>query len=294
MTLIGALEAGGTKFICAVGTAHDNILARETIKTTDPATTLASCLDFFRRCELDFGEIGKLGIASFGPLDLIPKSPGFGSLLNTPKKDWAGTNFIEFFQKNLNVAVVLDTDVNAAVLAEIRWGSVKACHSAAYVTIGTGIGVGIYANGGLLHGAMHPELGHVAVPRAKSDGDFTSVCPFHGDCVEGLASGPAVKARWGMGAENLGANHPGWDIEAYYIAQLCRTITLSVSPAHIVLGGGVMAHQPLLGAVNAKLSQLLNHYLPISQLAGSSGPYIVRESFGGMSGLIGAFALVSR
>ena len=293
MTLFGALEAGGTKVICAVGTAHDKILARETIKTTEPMATLAQCLAFFHRCERDFGKIAKLGIAGFGPLDLSAQSPSFGSLLNTPKKGWAGTNFIEPFQKSLGVPVVLDTDVNAAVLAEIRWGSVQGACSAAYVTIGTGIGVGIYANGALLHGAIHPELGHIAVPRATSDNEFTSVCPFHGDCFEGFASGPAMKARWGQGAEELAAGHPGWDIQAYYIAQLCRAITLSVSPSHIVLGGGVMAHQPLLKAVRAEFGKLLNNYLPISERSGGLGNYIVRESFGGASGLVGAFALVS-
>ena len=293
MTLIGAIEAGGTKFICAVGTAHTNILAQETIKTTEPEHTLAQCLAFFRRYERDFGEIDKLGIAAFGPLDLNAQSSGFGSLLNTPKKGWAGTNFIDFFQRALGIPVVLDTDVNAAVLAEIRWGSVKGCHSAAYITVGTGIGVGIYANGGLLHGAMHPELGHAATPREVSDHEFASNCPFHGDCFEGLASGPAMKARWGKRAEELPADHPGWELEAYYIAQLCRAITLSVSPEHIVLGGGVMAHRPLLEATRAKFKKLLNNYLPISEQTEDREKYIVRESFKGVSGLVGAFALVS-
>jgi len=291
MALIAALEAGGTKFICAVGTAHDQILEKATFETGEPEKTLAQCLDFFRRCESRFGKIEKLGIAAFGPLNLDPRSTNFGSLLKTPKKGWAGTNFIEYFQQELKASVVLDTDVNAAVLAEVKWGSAKGCASAAYVTIGTGIGVGVYVNGALLHGAIHPEIGHIAAPRAGSDEKFESVCPFHGDCFEGLASGPAMAKRWGQVAEHLGPEHPGWEVEAFYLGQLCRTITLAVSPHRIILGGGVLAHQPLLEKVQTHFETALNDYLPISADSGGLDSYIVRESFGGVSGLIGAFAL---
>jgi len=291
MGLIGAVEAGGTKFICAVGTAHDQILARETIETTNPEHTLAQCVAFFKKGATEFGEIKKLGVAAFGPLDLKQGSPTYGALLNTPKPGWSGFNMPKFFQENLGFRCHIDTDVNAAVLAEVTWGAAQGCSSAVYVTIGTGIGAGVYLNGKLLHGLIHPEIGHIAVPRAEDDGVFAGVCPFHGDCLEGLASGPAVQERWGQGAATLPQGHDAWKFEAYYLAQLCRTITLAISPERIILGGGLMAHQTLIRLVHFQFDRLLGDYLPVSERAGGLEKYIVRESFKGVSGLAGAFAL---
>jgi len=291
MGLIAAVEAGGTKFICAVGTAHDQILARTTIKTSDPEHTLAQCITFFRECEQQFGKIEQLGVAAFGPLDLNPGSPGYGALLDTPKPGWSGFNLLAAFQESLDVPSSLDTDVNAAVLAEVRWGAAQGCRSAVYITVGTGIGAGIYVNGQLLHGLIHPEFGHVAMPRATDDIDFAGVCPFHGDCLEGLASGPAMKARWVQAAENLPPDHAGWAVEAYYLAQMCRTITLAVSPERIILGGGVMTHKPLLANIQNQFDTIMANYLQVSARAGGLENYIVGESFSGTSGLAGAFAL---
>lgn len=291
MGLIGAIEAGGTKFICAVGSAHNQIMARKTIDTGAPDETLAKCAKFFQVCKEEYGKIERLGVAAFGPLDLSSKSPNFGSLLKTPKAGWSGVNFIEYFQGALSVPVSLHTDVGAAVLAEVKWGAALGCHSAVYVTVGTGIGAGVYVNGKLLPGLIHPELGHVAVPRAEGDSGFSGVCPFHVDCVEGLASGPSMKARWGEPAENLLADHPAWDLEAFYLAQLCRTITLSLSPERIVLGGGVMAHEGLLADIRHKFSDVMGSYLPIAERTGGLDKYISGPVLGDISGLAGAFAL---
>nr|WP_281500877.1 ROK family protein [Kordiimonas marina] len=288
---MGAIEAGGTKFICAVGEDAGSILERVSLPTITPAETLAACLAFFQGAAAEHGPISKLGIAAFGPLDLTPTSPTYGHLLETPKPGWSGTDLAGYFAGHLNVPVALDTDVNGAVLAEHKGGAAKACQTAVYITVGTGIGGGVLVNGRLLHGLIHPEIGHIAVPRAPGDEGFKSHCPYHADCLEGLASGPAMKARWGQAAETLPEGHEGWEMEAFYLAQLCRTLTVTLSPEVIILGGGVLMREGLLEKVRVRFDALMGGYLPLAARAGGLDRYIVRQSFGGQSGLVGAFAL---
>lgn len=292
--LIGAIEAGGTKFICAVGRAHDDIVVQATFPTTTPEETLNLCAHFFADAAATHGAIQRLGIAAFGPLDLTPSSATFGALLDTPKPGWSGTNFIEFFKQRLGAPVVLDTDVNGAVLAEVQWGHARGCDSAVYVTVGTGIGGGVFMGGKPVHGLLHPELGHIPMPRAPGDEAFEGACPYHGDCLEGLASGPALAQRWGVPGETLPEGHEGWAHEAFYLAQMCRSITLMLSPQKIILGGGVMARPGLLEAVRQGFDKALAGYVPVAARAGGIENYIMPQSLGGVSGLAGAFALCER
>lgn len=291
MTLLGAIETGGTKTLCAVGCNGGEILAQARFQTRSPDETFEECLDFFHRQAPDHGPIRALGIAAFGPLDLMPTSATFGCLLATTKPDWSGAPIRPYFQEALNIPVAIDTDVNAAVLAEVRDGAAKGCQDAVYMTVGTGIGGGVYHGGQLQHGLIHAELGHIPIPRAQGDETFTSVCPFHDDCAEGLASGPAIQARWGIKAETLSPEHPAGALEAHYLAQLCRTITLTHSPSKIILGGGVMARADLIIRIRDEFDRLVGQYLPIAERAGGLGHYIVPSGIQGDAGLTGAFVL---
>lgn len=292
MSLKGAIEAGGTKFICAVGTGANNILDQVTIKTRSPEITLPECLAFFRKCADRQGTISSLGIAAFGPLELNPADPAYGCILKTPKRDWAGVNLVEYYSDQLSVPVVLDTDVNAAVIAECRYGNARSASNAVYVTVGTGIGAGIIANGKITHGLIHPELGHIPLPRHPKDTSFASACPFHDDCLEGLASGSAMHHRWGAPAQGLGPHHDAWKLEAFYLGQMCRTLTFALSPERIILGGGVMGKKGLIEQVRRETAKALGDYLPVAQKAGGWENYIVPQSLTSQSGLVGAFALL--
>ncbi|WP_262692962.1 ROK family protein [Kordiimonas aestuarii] len=291
--MLAAIEAGGTKFICAVGGAHDDIWAQKTIPTSTPDETLSACARFFQDAQVRFGVITGLGIASFGPLDLT-RSATYGSLLATPKSGWAGTNFAHYFGHQVGVRVALDTDVNAAVLAEARVGAARGARDAVYITVGTGIGVGVMSGGQLLHGTLHPELGHMPVPRAHGDEKFESQCPYHSDCVEGLASGPAIAMRASMPASILPSDHLAWQAEAYYLAQLCRTITLAYAPERIIIGGGVMAQKSLIGKVRREAERLIAGYVPVATRSGGMERYIVEPALGKISGLVGAFLLAQQ
>ena len=288
--MLAAIEAGGTKFVCAVGGSYDDIWAQETIATRTPDETLAACARFFQNAQVRFGVITGLGIASFGPIDL-GRSATHGTLLSTPKSGWAGTNLAHYFGHQVGVRVSLDTDVNAAVLAEASIGAARGFENVAYVTVGTGIGVGVMSHGKLLHGTLHPELGHMPVPRAHGDEKFESQCPFHSDCVEGLASGPAIAARASMPASILPADNMAWQTEAYYLGQLCRTLVLAYAPDRIILGGGVMAQKSLIAKVRRETERLLGGYVPVITRAGGIERYIIEPALGKISGLVGAFLL---
>lgn len=292
--MYGAVEAGGTKFHCAVGRDHTRMLARTTIPTTSPTETFAACLAFFEEATAAHGPISALGIAAFGPLDLDKASPTHGSVLATTKSGWSGAAFRQTFEAALGVPVFIDTDVNGAVLAEARYGAAKGCDCAVYVTVGTGIGGGVYVRGAPQHGLVHPEVGHIALPRSPGDEAFDSVCPFHDDCLEGLASGPAIARRAGRPAEELAADHPVWDHEVFYLAHMCRTITCLLSPQKIILGGGVMASRGLLARVQAAFMPIFGDYLPIAARSGGIDNYIVGQTLAGVSGLAGAFALAQQ
>lgn len=256
---IAAIEAGGTKFNCAIFSAAGQLLASTRIPTTSPDDTLAKSLSFFHDHAEKHGSLVAAGIASFGPLDLDPKSPNCGSIFSTPKPGWSGVNIQQAFREGLGVTTLIDTDVNCAALAEGRFGAARECNTFCYITVGTGIGVGIISDKKPIGGSGHPELGHTRVPRAPND-KFDGRCPYHRDCVEGLACGPAIMDRWGERAENLADDHTAWEMEAYYIASLCMNIIYTVRPEKIVIGGGVFERKTLYVRVREHLAKLLADY----------------------------------
>ena len=292
--LIGSIEGGGTKFVCAVIDEENQILAETRVPTTDPATTLGACLEFFKQKELQLGKLAALGIACFGPLDARPGSPTFGHILATPKAGWAYADVVSVFKQGLGIPVGFDTDVNGAVLAESIWGAGKGLSDLVYFTIGTGVGGGALVNGQLLHGLMHPEMGHVPLPRIAGDEGFAGACPFHGDCFEGVASGPAMAARWGVPAEKLHPGHPAWELEADYIALALQGVICTLAPQRIILGGGVMSAEFLLPMIREKTLQYLNGYIRSDLILEGIDEYIVAPGLGTRSGILGGKALGER
>lgn len=279
--MLGGIEAGGTKFVLAVGASPDAIAARHTIPTRDPATTLAEAADWFAAQ----GEISALGIGSFGPVELDRASPRWGFITNTPKPGWAHCDVAGYFARALGVPAGFDTDVNAAALAEHRAAG-GGSGSLAYLTVGTGIGGGMVLEGRPVHGIAHPEIGHIYPRRHAQDADFAGSCPHHGDCLEGLASGPAVIARWGVSLSELPDDHPGHAIIADYIAQACHTLFASVAAQKVVIGGGVANTPGLVERVAERARELDAGYLP-----GGARHAVIRPRLGGDSGIIGAMLL---
>lgn len=289
--LWGALEAGGTKFVCAVGTGPEDLCAEVRFPTTTPTETLERTIAFFRAQQAAHGPLAALGIGSFGPVDLDPRSPTWGFVTSTPKPGWAHTDLAGTLGRALEVPVAFDTDVNAAALAEGRWGAARGLETFVYVTVGTGIGGGAMVGGRLLHGLLHPEMGHLRIPRDPGIDPFVGCCPFHGDCLEGLASGPAIAARWSRPAAELPSEHPAWALEADYLAHLAVTLTLVLSPERILLGGGVMQQAGLFSLIRTRLSALLNGYLASPALGTEIDRYIVPPALGEHAGVLGALAL---
>lgn len=289
--LLGAIEAGGTKVLCAAARAGGAILAEGRIPTTSPAATLDAAQRFFAGVTADFGPLAALGIATFGPVDLRPSSPTFGRLLATPKPGWAGTDWVAPFAAQLHCPVAIDTDVGAAALAEADQGAGRGCGTVVYVTVGTGIGGGIVIDGRTQQGALHPEMGHIRVQRHARDGAFDGVCPFHGDCLEGVASGPAIVARFGAPLDALPVEHEAVGIVGYYLGQLAATALLMVSPERIVFGGGVMNHAGLLPEIRRVAAKFLNGYAGLAPDAAALQHVIVAPGLGERSGIVGALAL---
>jgi fructokinase len=289
MKLYGGIEAGGTKFVCVIGTGPQNILAEERFPTTTPAETIARSVDFFTR---HGGDLAAIGIGSFGPVDLDRQSPTYGYITTTPKHGWAQADLHGGIQRALNVPVAFDTDVNVAAFGEHYWvPENRALDPLLYMTVGTGIGVGGLVNGQLLHGLLHPEAGHMLLPRDPQRDPFTGACPYHGDCFEGLACGPAMAKRWGQPAETLPADHPAWQLEAHYIALAVMNLTLVVSPQRIVIGGGVMQQTGVIEMVRREVVQLLNGYLQTDRITRDIDHFIVPPALGNQSGMLGAIAL---
>jgi fructokinase len=287
--IFAGIEAGGTKFICGVADVSGTILDQCRIPTTTPAETLGAARAFFEAAGRRHGPIASLAIGSFGPLSLNPAAPDFGSIGTTPKPGWSGTGLTSYFGSALAVPVSLDTDVNCAAVGEMLFGSGYGLDSFCYVTVGTGIGVGIMMAGAPLVGMNHPEAGHMLVPRAPDDHDFPGVCSFHGDCLEGLASGPAMKARWGVRAPDLPDDHPAWAVEADYIAALCVNLTYTVRPHRIILGGGVMQRAQIFPLIREAFSAKLAGY-DATAAALDLNDYIVSATAGASAGLTGALA----
>ncbi len=259
-SVYAGIDAGGTTFKCGLFNDRAEIIAKQRIPVTTPEETFENCIAFFRAAIKDETQrLESFGIASFGPIDIDPASDSYGTILRTPKAGWSHTSITDKFASAFQLPVFVDTDVNGALLAELTLGNASESRTAAYVTIGTGIGAGIWANNGFIGQPSHPEFGHIAVKRHENDLDAQSVCPFHDDCLEGLASAASVQARYGK-PETLPASHPAWDVEAYYLAQACRTLYLSLRTDRIVLGGGLMLAQGLLSKVRASFSDQLSRY----------------------------------
>ena len=291
MGLFGGIEAGGTKFVCMVGSGPKDILAEERFPTTNPFETIKKVLEFFapyaRR-----GELAAVGIASFGPLDLNPHSQTYGYITTTPKAGWNQIDLCGAVRQRLNIPVAFDTDVNAAAYGEQYWTPENQCLDPfLYITVGTGVGVGIVVNGFPLHGLMHAEAGHIALPHNWQKDPFPGVCPYHGDCLEGLASGFSLKVRWGQDPETLSDQHPAWDLEVEYIALALVNLIYAYSPRRIILGGGVSQHPGFHQAVRCKVRQLNNGYIQSSMLLDQIDQYILPPVLGNRSGALGAIAM---
>jgi fructokinase len=290
MSLWGGIEAGGTKFVCAVGRGPDDIRAETRISTTRPEETLAQVIAFFRAQ----GPLAAIGIASFGPLDLNPASPTYGFITTTIKPGWAQTDLAGTIQRALGIPVGIDTDVNGAALGESRWGAGLGVDSLIYLTVGTGIGGGAVVEGRLVHGLLHPEMGHIRIPHDWQADPYPGYCAYHGDCLEGLAAGPALEARWGQRAENLPPEHAAWALEAHYLALGLMNVICILSPQRIVLGGGVMAQARLFPLVRQAAQQTLNGYLNAPDILDNIETYIVPPGLGSQSGVLGAIALAQQ
>ena len=289
--VLGAIEAGGTKVVCVAARSATAILAEKRLATTTPEATLGAAEEFFAGVASEIGALSAIGIASFGPLDLRASSPTYGRVLATPKPGWADTDLVARFATRFSCPVALDTDVNAAALAEASHGAARGCGVVVYVTVGTGIGGGIVVNGRSVRGALHPEMGHIRVSRHEHDRDLPGACAFHGDCLEGLASGSAIRARYGAPLDGLPAGHEAPGIVGYYLGQLAATIVLMISPERIVFGGGVMNDDRVLTELRSTAAQFLNGYLPFVSGPQSLDGLIVAPGLGERSGIVGAIAL---
>jgi fructokinase len=280
VTVYGGIETGGSKWECAIGTGPGDLPATETIPTTIPAETVARAVAFFER----EGPVDAIGVGSFGPVDRRPASPSWGYITTTPKPGWAHTDVGQELRRRLGVPVAFDTDVNAAALGEHRWGAARGLDTFCYVTVGTGIGGGGMASGKLLHGLLHPEFGHMRIPHDREQDPFGGVCPYHGDCWEGLASGRAIEARWGRPPEALD-EEAAWQLQARYLALGLVGVICVLSPERVVMGGGVMRRPGLLPLVRREVTGLLNGYLAIGD------GYITAPALGSRAGVLGAIAL---
>ena len=291
MTYYGGIEGGGTKFVCAIGTGPNEIVAETSFATTQDATaTINQAIEFFR-ANSQGAPLDGVGIASFGPVDPDPRSPHYGYITTTPKPGWAQTDFLGPVRAALNVPVGFDTDVNGAALGEYRWGAAQGLDTFVYLTIGTGLGGGGMVMGQLMHGLMHPEMGHMLLPHDWEADPFAGNCPYHGDCWEGLAAGPALEARWQTKGDTLPPDHPAWDLEAHYLALGLVNIITVLSPQRIILGGGVMQQLQLFPLIRAKVQTLLNGYLQRAAITDDMDSYIVPPALPGRSGVLGAIAL---
>ena len=290
----GGIEAGGTKFVCAVGTGPGDVRAEVRIPTTTPTETLGRTLEFFREYSTRESPVAAIGIASFGPIDPKPGSPTYGYITSTPKPDWANTNFAGALGREFGVPVGFDTDVNVAALGEWQWGAGQGLENLTYLTIGTGIGGGGLVNGRLMHGLIHPEMGHMRIPHDRAADPYPGHCPYHGDCFEGLASGPAMNARWHQPADTLPPDHAAWTLEAHYLALALVNVICTLSPERVILGGGVMSHPRLLGMVRGEVQRLLNTYVQSPAVLERMDDYIAAPGLGVRSGVLGAFALAEQ
>ncbi len=284
--VIGAIEGGGTKFVCAIFDLSGRILDQTEFPTTSPIETLARTVDYFKRLESQFGELLALGVGMFGPITVNAESERYGEILPTPKKGWEGANIVVELERAFDgITIALDTDVNASAIGEGMKGAAQNLNSYVYITIGTGIGGGVVTNGKVVNGLVHPEIGHMSIHAHDS---FSGVCPYHKNCAEGLASGTAINERWGEKAQNLPADHPAWRLEAKYLASLCQTLIAVMSPERIILGGGVMKQDHLLPMIVEEFESLVGGYWSVPN------DYIVKPILGGEAALYGCFEMAMK
>ena len=289
--LAGAIEAGGTKFVCAVGTGPEDIRAEARFPTETPDVTLAKAIEFFREQERKLGTLDAIGIGSFGPVDPNPASPTYGCITMTPKLHWINTDFAGTIRQAFGVPVGFDTDVNASALGEWKWGAGRGLGSVLYLTVGTGIGGGAVIHGKPVHGLVHQEMGHIRVPHDPVRDPFRGKCPYHGDCLEGLAAGPAIEERWNAPARELPPEHPAWDLEAEYLALALVNYICVLSPERIVMGGGVMEQSHLFPKIRTRTRELLASYIRSGSILEEIESYIVPPVLGSRAGVAGALAL---
>jgi fructokinase len=288
----GGIEAGGTKFVCVIANGPDDILTEERFPTTNSAETIQKTIHFFQQAiEKHNIRLISLGVGSFGPIDLHHSSKSFGFITTTPKKGWENTDLIHPIQKSLQIPIAFDTDVNVAAIGEGKWGAARNLNNFLYFTIGTGIGGGAIIDGKPLHGLIHPEMGHIRLSQDKSLDPYYGKCPFHPNCFEGLASGPAMEERWGRSAMLLEEDHPAWDLESDYIAQALSNFICTFSPMKIILGGGVMQKQFLFPIIHKKVQEYLNNYVQSEIIRSQLSDYIVPPGLGNQAGMLGAIAL---
>ncbi len=291
--LFGGVEAGGTKCVCAIGTDPDHLTAQTSFATTSPEETLGHAIAFFRQ-RAARTPLAAIGIASFGPIDPDRHSARYGFITTTPKPGWAFTDVAGTIGRALAVPVAFDTDVNGAALAEQRWGAAQGLDTFIYLTVGTGIGGGGIINGKLMHGLVHPEMGHIAIPHDRAHDPYRGICPYHGDCLEGLASGPAIAARWGAPAESLPLAHPAWALEAEHLSVGLVNFIYTLSPQRIILGGGVMQQGQLFPLIRQRVRALLKGYLPLWDDDDALERAIVPPALGDRAGVLGALALAQQ
>jgi fructokinase len=291
--IYGGIEGGGTKFVCAVGTGPDDLRAEARFATTTPEATLAQVIAFFREQQAHT-PLAAIGIGSFGPVDVAPASPTYGFITTTPKLAWLHTDVAGTIGRALDVPVGFDTDTNVAALGEHHWGAGQGLDTFLYLTVGTGIGGGGLVGGRLMHGLVHPEMGHIRIPHDTARDPFPGVCPYHGDCWEGLANGPAMEQRWGAPAETLPPDHPAWELEAEYLALALVNLVLVISPQRVAMGGGVMSQPQLFPLVRRRLRELLGGYVQSPAVLAEIDDYIVPPALGTRSGILGAIALAQQ
>lgn len=291
--LYGGVEAGGTKFACCVASGPENIVEEVRFGTTTPEETLKKTIQFFEPFTSK-GRIKAIGVGSFGPIDLDPASPTYGSITATPKPGWSYADVRGRLERALGVHISIDSDVNAAAVGESIWGASRGLDPSLYLTIGTGIGGGYVKDGKPLMGLVNPEMGHLRIPHDRERDPFEGNCPFHGDCFEGLANGPAIEKRLGIKGALVPESDPYWDIEADYIASALMNYILTLSPKKIILGGGVMQREFLMPKIRNRVRELLNGYVPSKSILEAIDQYIVPPGLGNQSGSLGAIALAVR
>ena len=290
MDLYGGIEAGGTKFVCAVGSGPDDLRDEIRFPTSTPAEALGKAIAYFREQHAR-QPLKAIGVASFGPVDPNPASPTFGYVTTTPKPHWAHADVVGVLHAALGIPVGFDTDVNGAALGEYRWGAAQGLNSFVYLTVGTGLGGGGMVGGKLLHGLMHPEMGHMRVPHDRERDPYDGWCSYHGDCLEGLTCGPAIEDRWQTSARDLAPSHAAWALEAHYLALGLVNIITVLSPQRIIMGGGVMDQAHLFPMIRSEVQTLLNGYVQKPELMAGIDQFVVPPGLGNRAGVLGAIAL---